>query len=297
MLTNLSVTWKKRLAWAFGIAALASLAYLIVVPRPVAVETALVTRGEFREVILSDGILRSRERYTVPAFADGDIKRMPLKVGDNVKRGQVLTELFWDVKFEGLRAPMSGVISKVFRESAGPIRRGEPIVEIIDPAQLEVMAELLTTDAMRLRPGAPVEVLGWPGAGKLTGKVSRISKAGFVKPSALGVEEERTEVTASLPALPPEIAAGMGSNFHVDLSFQVSEIADTLRIPVGALFRNGESWAVYLAESGRARLAPVEILGRNAQLAAIKSGLKEGQRVIVYPGDLVKEGSRVKEMP
>lgn len=286
--------WKKLLAWALAILAMGSLGYLIVVPRAVVVETALVTRGEFRETILADGILRSRERYTVPAFADGDIKRMPLKVGDSVQKGQVLTELFWDVKFEPVRAPVPGVISKVYRESAGPIRRGDPIVEIVDPRQLEVMAELLTTDAMRIQEGAPVELLNWPGMSKLTGKVTRISKAGFVKPSALGVEEERTEVTASLPGLPPEIAARAGSTFHVDLSFQVSEINNVLRIPVGALFRNGASWAVYVVDSGRARLAPVEILGRNPQLAAVASGLTEGERAIVYPGDLVKDGSRVR---
>ena len=288
-----SKNWKTALAWALVLCVVGLLTYLTLVPRPVSVETAPVTRGPFRETILADGILRSRERYTLTAFADGDIKRMPLKVGDSVRKGQAVTELFWDVKFDPVRAPLAGVISKVFRESAGPIRRGEPIVEIIDPAKLEVMAELLTTDAMRLEEGALVEVLNWPGSGRFVGRVVRISKAGFVKRSALGGEEERTEGTAELHDLPPGIKERLGSTFHVDLAFQVSERKDALLVPVGALFREGSSWAAYVADAGRARAARIEVEGRNSQHAAI-TGLKEGQEVIVYPGDLVKDGSRIK---
>lgn len=156
------------------------------------------------------------------------------------------------------------------------------------------MAELLTTDAVRLKEGAPVEILNWPGATGIAGTVTRISKAGFVKPSALGVEEERTEVIADLSRFPPELAARAGSTFHVDVSFQVSETKDALTIPVGALFRDGSGWGVYVAESGRARLRRVELRGKNPQEAAIADGLKEGERVVVYPGDLVKDGTRIR---
>lgn len=288
------ISGKKILGWLLGTLLFGGLLYLVLVPRPVAVEVVAVKRGEFKEKILADGILRSKDKYTVPAFADGDIKRMPLQVGDPVKKGEIITELYWDVKFEPVRAPIEGVVSKVYRDSAGPIRRGDPIVELIDPKRLEVMAELLTTDAVRLKEGGPMEVLHWPGADEVRGAITRISKAGFVKPSALGVEEERTEVTADLKSLPSNLAARAGSTFHVDIAFDVAEIKDALKVPVGALFRDGSAWAVYVDSSSRATLKHVELAGKNAEEAAIAAGLAEGERVLVFPGDLVKDGTRIK---
>lgn len=272
------------------------LAYVMFVPSAVKVEVAKVSVGPFQEVIRADGVLRSKDRYTVTAFADGDIKRVPLKVGDVVKKNSRITELFWDVKYESVKAPIDGVISKIYRDSAGPIRRGEPVVEVIDPAKLEVMAELLTTDAVRLRVGNDVAVENWAGGKALEAKIIRISKAGFTKQSALGVEEERTEVTADLQNPPSELFDNVGSTFHVDLIFKVRETSNALKVPVGALFRDGSSWAVYINQDGRARKTDVVIEGLGAQEASIKSGLKEGQLVLVYPGDLVKDGSRIQPM-
>lgn len=272
----------------------AALIYVIAVPRPVKVEVAKVSIGAFQETIRADGVLRSKERYTVPAFAEGDIKRVSLKVGDPIKKGDQITELYWDVKYDPVRAPISGVISKVYRESAGPIRRGEPIVEIVDPSRLEVMAELLTTDAVRLHSGSEVSIDNWSGGKPIDAKVIRISKAGFTKQSALGVEEERTEVTADLENPPANILENVGSTFHVDVLFKVSETTDAIKVPVGALFRDGTDWAVYLAENGRAHKSKVEVAGLGTQEASIKSGIHEGQQVLVYPGDLVKDGTRIR---
>lgn len=291
--------WKKgKLGMALGLTAfslaLVVLFYLILAPRAVKVDVAKVTVGPFQETIRSDAILRSKDRYTVPAFADGDIKRVSWRVGDPVKKGATITELLWDVRYVPVRAPISGVISKVYRESAGPIRRGEPIVEIIDPSKLEVMAELLTTDAIRLRPGFRAWIQDEPGGPKIEARVTRVSKAGFVKPSALGVEEERTEVTADLVNPPKKFIANVGSNFHVSAVFIVSERERALKVPVGALFRDGPQWAVYVVKDGRAHKVTVEVSALGPQEAAIGSGLTEGQEVLVYPGDLVKDGSRLR---
>lgn len=280
-------------AFAFLIV-LSVLLFVIWVPRPVKVEVAKVTIGPFQETIRADGILRSKERYTVPAFADGDIKRVSLKTGDPIKKGEPITELYWDIQYVPVRAPIDGVISKVYRESAGPIRRGEPIVEIIDPSQLEVMAELLTSDAVRLHAGAEAWVDSWSGGPPIAATVSRVSKAGFTKQSALGVEEERTEVTAILQDPPVYVLESAGSTFHVDVTFKVSETANTLKVPVGALFRDGADWAVYLADKGRSRKAIVKLGALGSKEAKIESGLNAGQIVLVYPGDLVKEGSRIR---
>lgn len=271
-----------------------ALVYVIQVPPPVTVQVAQISIGSFQETIRADGVLRSKERYTVPAFADGDIKRVSLQVGDSIRKGDKITALNWDAKYDPVRAPMSGVVSKVYRESAGPIRRGEPIVEIIDPSKLELMVELLTTDAVRLRPGSEASIENWSGGEPITAKVTRVSKAGFVKQSALGVDEERTEVVADLlPPLPP-IFENVGSNFHADVIFKISETRDALKLPVGSLFRDGSNWAVYIAENGHARKAIVEVNALGTQEASIKSGVTAGQEVLVYPGDLVKEGSRIR---
>jgi HlyD family secretion protein len=276
-----------------GLAVL-GLVLLVAMPRAVDVETSVVRRGEFRETIRSDGYLRSKERYTVPAFATGDIKRVDLKVGDVVKKGQVITHLYWDVSWDPVRAPISGVISRLFRESAGPIQRGEPIVEIVDPDRLEAVAELLTTDATRLTPGNRAWIESWGGAGALEARVSRISKAGFTKQSALGVEEERTEVTMDLVSVPVEISRRLGSTFHVEVGIEVSVHPDALQVPAGSVFRDGDSWAVYRVESGRAKAARVTVGARSGQEVLISSGLSEGDRVVVFPGDLVRDGTRIQ---
>ncbi len=275
-------------------AALVALLYVIFVPRPVQVEVATVTTGLFQETIRADGILRSKERYTVPAFAEGDIKRVSLKVGDPIKKGEKITELYWDVKYDPVRAPISGVVSKVYRESAGPIRRGEPIIEIVDPSRLEVMAELLTTDATRLRPNIEAWIENWSGGKPIEARVTRVSKAGFTKQSALGVEEERTEVTADLINTPASVLENVGSTFHVDVTFKISETANALKVPIGSLFRDGSDWAVYLDVKGRARKKKVEVISLGAQEASIKAGLSAGDRVLVYPGDLVRDGTRIR---
>jgi HlyD family secretion protein len=286
-------TMKFAITIAIIFGALAGLIYFIFAPQAIEIEAAKVRIRLFKVTLRADGILRSKERYTVPAFADGDIKRVTLKVGDSIKKDDLITELFWDIKYEPLRAPVSGVISKVHRESSGPIRRGDPIVEIIDPTQLEVVAELLTTDAVRLPQGAIAWIDDWSGGPPIRAKVSRISKAGFTKQSALGVEEERTEVTANLVDAPPQVLDRLGSSFHVDVTFEISQSNNALTIPVGALFRDGSTWAVFVAENGRARKRTVNVLAIGSEDASLLSGVTEGEIVLVYPGDLIKDNTPV----
>lgn len=284
---------KTILAITIAGAVLLALLYVIFVPRPVQVDVATATTGLFQETIRADGILRSKERHVLTALASGNLERVYLKVGDTVKKGQRITIIIWDRDLE-VRAPTSGVISKVYRESAGPINRGEPIVEIVDPANLEIMAELLTTDAVRLHPNGEAWIENWSNGKTLKARVTRVSKAGFTKQSALGVEEERTEVTADLIDPRANVLENFGSTFHVDVTFKISETANALKVPVGSLFRDGSDWAVYLDESGRARKRKVEVSSLGAQEASIKAGLSAGDVVLVYPGDLVKEGARIR---
>lgn len=266
------------LAWAFF-------------PRSIEVDVGHSKVTTLVESVVADGRFRSIEHWVVTAFADGDIRRMALKVGDPVKKGQPLTELYWDLRYVPVRATMDGVISKVFRESAGPIRRGDPIVEIVDPDRLEVVAEFLTPEAQEIRVGDPARIRGWGGPDALEAKVTRVSRAGFTKLSALGVDEERTEVSLG-PATGGAFRAG--SEFHVEVEIETHRTEAALCVPAGAIFRDASGFAAYVIEEGRARLRSIEVGRRNEDWVEVRSGLSEGTTVIVYPGDLVRPGSRVK---
>jgi HlyD family secretion protein len=287
----------KKVRWILAILVGAAALAWAFVPRAMSVELAEVSRGVLIERVQVEGRLEARRHQIITALADGDLKRMPLEVGDFVPKGGVITELYWDMAYVPIRAPWGGVISKVFRESAGPIRRGEPIVELVDPARLEVVAELLTPEAVQIRDGNPVRIRGWGGEGVLEARVTGISRAGFTKPSALGVEEERTEVRMMpVGEWPRETRSRLGSHFHVDVEIETGRLENVLVMPVGALFREGERWACYVARSGKAELQLLELGRRSDESVEILSGLRESERVILYPGEFVRPGLRIKAM-
>jgi len=288
------INLKKSLQWSIVIGLIILAAVWAFRPRAVEVELGQTRRTTLVEQLAVEGRFRSLDRWIVTAIADGDLRRMPLEVGDVVKKGQAITEIYWDLRYVPLRAPQGGVVSRVYRESAGPVRRGDPIVEIVDPDRLEVIVELLTPEAHQIRVGNSALIEGWGGAQPLEATVSRVSRAGFVKNSALGVEEERTEVTL-LPKGGGVFNVGrVGSQFHVDVVIETARTPSLLCAPLGAIFKDGERWATYVARDGRAVLKGIEVGRKNDQWVEIRSGLGEGESVVVYPGDLVRPGSRVR---
>ena len=287
---------KHFLILALSLLLLIGLIDMAISPKSIPVEMVQVKRATFHEIIRTDGTLRSKQRHTVSAFADGDIKRIDLKVGDEIKKGEIITELFWDMRYEPLMSPMEGVISRVFRESAGPIHRGEPLIELINPRRLEVVIELLTPDAARVSQGDQALIENWGGDQALKAQVRKISKAGFTKSSALGVEEERTEVILDLNEIPQSIGERLGSSFHVDVALEVSTTPQALIIPEGALFRDASAWAIYQVLDHQARRRRVSVLRRSEGWAHIGEEMNEGDWVIVYPSDLLKEGAQVKPL-
>ncbi|WP_292112904.1 HlyD family efflux transporter periplasmic adaptor subunit [Mesorhizobium sp.] len=192
-----------------------------------------------------------------------------------------------------LRAPVSGRILKIVQESEGMVQPGAPLVEIGDPRDLEVAADLLSTDAVQIRPGAAVRIDGWGGPA-LQGKVTRVDPAGFLKVSALGIEEQRvhTEIDIVDPA---EMWSQLGHDYRVIVHVTSWRDDNVLSVPVAALFRQGEDWAVYLAEAGRARTAVIKIGHRDSRMAEVESGLSEGDRVVLHPSDRVIDGVAVRE--
>ncbi|CAE81176.1 HlyD family efflux transporter periplasmic adaptor subunit [Bdellovibrio bacteriovorus] len=263
---------------------------LLLRPSAVPVEIAVVEQGPFTEQLRVDGTVRSRHITTVTAFATGDLERLEMKAGESVKKGQTLTHLKWDFR-KPVTSPVAGVVAKVYRESAGPIQRGEPIVDIIDPRDIEVVAKVLTTDAVKVQPQSVVKIFGLGDDSELEGRVLRVSQAGFVEISALGIEEEKTEIFIEFQKPPP---VQIGHNFHVELLIEVSHTDQALQVPLGALLKNRNNWAVYTVQDQRAHLQSVEIAKRNDSHAVVSSGLKAGEQVILFPGDQVFDNSKVK---
>jgi HlyD family secretion protein len=190
-------------------------------------------------------------------------------------------------------APVSGQILRVQQENAGFVAAAAPLLEVGDPAALEIVVDLLTTDAVRVRTGTPVEIDDWGGDSKLLGRVRQVEPSGFTRPSALGIDEQRVNVVVVLTE-PRERWASLGDGYHVEARLSVWQSESVLKVPHGALFRRGDGWAVFRVEDERARLTSVEIGHRGQTEVEVLSGLGAGTRVIVHPGDRVKDGVRVE---
>ena len=191
-----------------------------------------------------------------------------------------------------LRSPVSGRVLRVHQESEAPVPAGTPLIDIGNPDLLEIVSDLLSTDAVKVKPGFPVLIDGWGGDTTLHGRVRLVEPAGFTKVSALGVEEQRVNVIIDFedPAGP---AQKLGDGYRVEVSVIVWERAGVLKVPTSALFRVGEAWAVFAVRDGRAAQTGIRIGQRNALEAELISGLDEGDSVIVHPGDTVAEGVSV----
>ncbi len=194
-----------------------------------------------------------------------------------------------------LKAPASGRVLRVFEENSRVVTAGTPLLEIGDPADLEVVVEVLSRDGAAILPGARVELEQWGGGEPLLGRVRLVEPAAFTKISALGVEEQRVNVIADL-LTPPEQRPTVGDNFRVEARIIVWEANDALKVPVGALFRRGDQWATFVPTDDYAQLRLVKVGRSSGTETQILEGLKAGEKVILYPGSRVKEGQRVREI-
>jgi HlyD family secretion protein len=190
-------------------------------------------------------------------------------------------------------APVSGVVLRVQQKSAGVVQAGAPLIEVGDPAVLEVVVDLLTTDAVHVRPGTPVVIKGWGGARTLAGRVRRVEPSAFTKLSALGVEEQRVNVTVAITDA-REAWAALGDGYRVEARFVLEEKRDVIKVPQGAAFRQGDGWAVFRIAEGRAHLVPVEVGLRGETELEVTNGLEAGAELAVHPGERVKDGARVE---
>jgi HlyD family secretion protein len=190
-------------------------------------------------------------------------------------------------------APVSGRVLRVHQKSAGVVSAGAPLLEIGDPAKLEIVVDFLTTDAVKLQSGTEVMVRGWGRDDTLAGRVRTIEPSAFTRPSALGVDEQRVNVIIVITE-PRERWAALGDGYRVEARLVLWRADDVLKAPQGAVFRHGDRWAAYRVTDGVARLAPVDIGHRGDTEVEILSGLSPGDAVAVHPGDRVKDGARVE---
>ena len=191
-----------------------------------------------------------------------------------------------------VRAPVSGVVLRVVQASEATVPAGAALLEIGDPARMEVLSELLTTDAVQAQPGRPVVIERWGGP-PVEGRVRRVEPAAFTKVSALGIEEQRVNVLVDITS-PPQAWQAMGDGFRVTARIITSRVDSATLVPVGALFPHQDGMAVYKVDGRRARLQPVQVVARNGSDAWIRDGLAPGQTVIAYPPAAVGDGKRVK---
>ncbi|TAK84457.1 MAG: HlyD family efflux transporter periplasmic adaptor subunit [Betaproteobacteria bacterium] len=381
------------------IAVVAALVVWALQPRPVAVETAEATRGDFEQTVSDDGKTRVRERYVIAAPLAGRVERVSLEPGDVVKQGQTVALLtptepaFLDARtarelqarvgaaqaqlarakaetakvlaqrdqaradFErqarlskegfvsqtareqaelALRtvdraldaarfaedaaghdfaqakaalaryrsgesgakwevtSPVGGAVLKVLQKSESPVALGAALLEIADARSLEAVVDVLSQEAVAIRPGMPARIELGQGVPPLAARVRLVEPAAFTKISALGVEEQRVNVILDF-AEGLERVQTIGDGFRVDAHIVVYQAQDVVKAPVAALWRDADGWAVFVAEDGRARKRSVRAPRRNGVEALIEDGLRPGERVVVYPSDALRDGSKLEE--
>ncbi|NTV25769.1 MAG: efflux RND transporter periplasmic adaptor subunit [Chlorobiaceae bacterium] len=186
-------------------------------------------------------------------------------------------------------APADGQVLRIYEKSERTVPAGTALFDIGDPGTLEIVIDVLSADAVSVRPGQAVKIDGWGGREVLRARVNRIEPAAFTKVSALGIEEKRVNIIA----LPERVEPGLGDNFRVQATIVVQEAPRVLRVPVSSLFRSGTGWRLFVIEGGRAVERKVRIGLRGVYEAEVLDGVKDGEPVVLHPQNELKSGMRV----
>ena len=197
-----------------------------------------------------------------------------------------------DCECVNITSPVDGQVLRVHRESAGFVRAGEDLIDIGNPGRLEIVVDLLSTDAVKVAAGDQALIENWGGDGVLAARVRRVEPFGFTKVSALGIEEQRVNVVLDIVS-PHEDWQTLGHGYQMDVRVVLWQADEVLKVPLTALFRSGADWALFVSEKGKAVRRTVEVGHRTSSEAQILSGLSEDELVVVYPGESVDEGIRI----
>ena len=286
------------------LALVAVVAVPILRPKPLKVETARAARGQLRVTVDAEGRTRVRDLFTVTAPVAGLLQRIKLRRGDPVHAGATVAVIApaplsamprsaqtqtYVPQSAIVRAPAGGRVLRVLEESERVVAAGTPLLELSNTAKVELVADVLSTDAVKIRSGTPVLVEGWGGDEPLRARVRLVEPSAFTKVSALGVEEQRVNAVADFV----DSVVPLGDGYRVEARFVTWE-GDALKVPSGALFRRGNAWSVFLVEGGRAACREVGAGQRNESEVEITSGLSEGDRVLLHPPNDLEDGARVR---
>jgi hypothetical protein len=289
-----------------GIGFFLILVWLIFRQTPVAVETGVVKRGEMLVTVDGEGKTRVREKFVVNAPVAGKMARVKVHQGDSIFKDFVVTtidpapltrplppsqtENFPDIYGVKVFAPASGKVLRVLEENERMIPAGTPILEIGNPANLEIVVDILSTEAAQVKPNAVMLIENWGGAEVLKARVRTVEPQAFTKISALGVEEQRVNIVADLL----DKTVTLGDHYRLDTRIVAWQSADVLKVNSSAVFREGEKWKVFVNENGAARLRDVEVGHQTASETEILSGLSEGETVILHPSNQIADGIKVR---
>lgn len=296
----------KKWLIAIGILLLLLLVWLVFRGSPVAVETGAVRHGEMLVTIDGEGKTRVREKFIVTAPVSGKMSRVKLKAGDIITKNFVITEIdpspperppvpsvsdsFPNIYGVKIYAPASGRILRVIEKDERIIQAGTPVLEIGNPENLEIVIDVLSTEATQIKPGANVLIENWGGVEALHARVRTVEPQAFTKVSALGVEEQRVNIITDLL----DNKVKLGDNYRLDTRIVVWQAAKVLKAPSSAFFREGDTWKVFVVEGGKARLREVEISHQTASETEILSGLTENDLIILHPDNQIKDGTKVE---
>lgn len=258
----------------------------------------LAAQGTIPQRMLDDATLHLRTVETALAAAESDVERQ--RAALQRARAQFVGPEDEDPRLPEpgaccveIHAPAGGTILSIENISARLVQAGEKLLTVGQPDDLEITVELLSADAVRIRPGADAHIARWGGEDDLAARVRRIEPSARTEISALGIEEQRVNVLLDL-ITPPEDRPGLGDNFRVFASIVEWAGEDVLQVPIGALFRQDEDWAVYrVSEDETAEPVALRIGRRTSTTAEVIEGLEQGDRVILYPGDRIEPGTNV----
>ena len=189
-------------------------------------------------------------------------------------------------------SPVKGSVLKVVQESEGPVALGAPLLELADARSLEAVVDVLSQESVAIRPGMAARIELGRGVAPLAARVRLIEPAAFTKISALGIEEQRVNVVLDF-AEPLDRIRTLGDGFRIEATIVTHRVPDAVKVPAGALFREGNGWAVFVAQGDRAARRVVKTSRRNGTEAMVEDGLRPGEQVVVYPSDALKEGARI----
>ena len=250
------------------------------------VEAGAVAREDLetarRDVTTAESALRAADAAVAQATHQLELARARLQTPSS-SGGRVIE----------LRAPVDGVILKRTHESEAVVPAGEALLDIGDPGRIEVVSDLLSTDAVRVSPGMPVRIEQWGGGHPIDARVRRVEPSGFMKVSALGVEEQRVNVIIEF-ADPGAAVKSLGDGYRVEVRVVQWQADNVVTVPVGALFRRSAGWAVFAVDGDAARLREVELGHRNNEVGEILKGLEPGDTVVLHPPDTLTDSARIR---